>query len=131
MSSEAPTDGPADRGPHTESLERARRLAQLLDSAFRVPGTSWRIGFDPILGLVPGLGDVATVLPALWIIEIGRRLGVPRRTRLRMLANLGIDMVVGTVPLVGDLADARYRANWRNIALIDEYLARQAQRQRG
>ncbi|MEX0607118.1 MAG: DUF4112 domain-containing protein [Halofilum sp. (in: g-proteobacteria)] len=128
MANDGPTDGQY-RGPHAESLERARRMAHLLDSAFRVPGTSWRIGLDPILGLVPGLGDVATVVPALWILEVARRVGVPRRTRLRMLANLGIDMTVGAVPLLGDLADARYRANLRNIALIDRHLARQAARE--
>ncbi len=130
MPRESPPAGHAYSGPHAESLERARRLARLLDSAFRVPGTSWRIGLDPILGLIPGLGDLATVLPALWIVELARRLGMPRRTRLRMLAHIGFDMAFGAVPLVGDIADARYRANRRNIALIDEFLARQAQRER-
>ena len=117
-------------GPHAESLERARRVAHLLDTAFRIPGTSWRVGLDPILGLVPGLGDIATVGPALWILDIARRVGVPRRTRMRMLAYIAADMAFGAIPLVGDIADAGFRANRRNTLLIDRHLARHARQQR-
>lgn len=103
------------------SLARARALARLLDSSLRVPGTSFRFGLDPLLGVIPGVGDLAGVLLSGTILVTAARLGVPRATLLRMGMNVGIEAVVGLVPLLGDLFDAGWRANVRNVALIDAH----------
>lgn len=99
-------------------LERLDRLADLLDSRFGIPGTSFRFGLDGLLGLIPGVGDAATMLPALYLLWRARELGVPRPVLRRMAANVGIDAAVGAVPIVGDLFDVGFKANRRNIALI-------------
>lgn len=110
------------------SVRQARRLAYLFDSAIRVPGTDWRVGWDSILGLIPGVGDVVTGSVSLWIILEARRLGAPRRLRARMLWNILLDTVVGTIPLVGDIFDAGFKANLKNVALLEAYLHKQDQR---
>lgn len=106
--------------PH---LARVRALARLLDSAARVPGTGVRFGLDAVLGLVPGLGDVAGTAIAGYIVLAAARLGAPAPVLLRMLLNLGIDTAVGAVPVLGDLFDVAWRANARNVALIEEHVA--------
>lgn len=103
-------------------INRIRKLAKLLDSAFGVPGTNWRFGWDGIIGLVPGGGDVATGLLASYIVVEAARLGVPRRTLWRMVANVGIDMAGGAVPLAGDLFDFAFKANRKNLKLVEKYL---------
>lgn len=110
--------------PESAALARARALARLLDTSLRVPGTRFRFGLDPILGLVPGIGDLAGVLLSSTILLTAARLGVPGPTLLRMGMNVGIEAVVGLVPLLGDLFDAGWRANVRNMALIDAHLER-------
>ncbi|MCL3880730.1 DUF4112 domain-containing protein [Marivita sp. GX14005] len=101
-----------------ERLARLERIATTLDSRFRVPGIGLRIGWDSILGLIPGLGDAVTVLPAGYFLYEGYRMGARRRVLARMGLNSGIDFLVGSVPLVGDLFDAGFKANLRNIALL-------------
>lgn len=103
-------------------IRRLERLAGLLDDRFRVPGTRWRFGFDSLIGLVPGIGDAAGAVLSLYIIVEAARLGVPKRKLARMLAHTGIDAVVGTVPIVGDLFDAGYKANRRNVSLAMDHL---------
>jgi len=107
-------------GPH---LARVRALARLLDTAARVPGTGVRFGLDAVLGLVPGLGDVAGTAIAGYIVLAAARLGAPPSLLLRMLVNLGIDTAVGAVPVLGDVFDVAWRANVRNVALIEEHVA--------
>jgi Domain of unknown function (DUF4112) len=104
--------------------ERYQRLARLFDSEFRVPGTSLRFGIDPLLGLVPGLGDLAGTGFALYGLWLARRMGAPRRLQLRMLANVAIDALAGSVPLVGDLFDVAFKAHVRNARLFDRWLTR-------
>ncbi len=104
------------------SLARLQRLAGLLDNAFRIPGTRWRVGWDSLIGVVPGIGDVLTSGVSLWIIGEARRLGAPRHLQLRMLGRLVVDTVLGTVPLLGDLFDAGYKANVRNVQLLQQWL---------
>ena len=87
------------------------------------PGTKYRVGLDPLLGLVPGLGDVAGAALSGYIVLTGIRLGVSRIVVLRMLANVGMDTVAGSVPLLGDLFDAGWKANSRNVALIERHVA--------
>ena len=106
-----------------QRVERLQRLARLWDSAFRIPGTQVRVGLDPLVGLVPGLGDAAGALVAAYIVLEAARADVPGGTLLRMLANVAIDALLGTVPVVGDIFDVAWRANLRNIALIERHLA--------
>ena len=93
--------------PPGDPLAQARTLARLLDSAARVPGTEIRFGADAILGLVPGLGDVAGAALAGYLVILAQRLGAPRAVVLRMLGNVAFDTLVGTVPLAGDLVGRR------------------------
>jgi hypothetical protein len=93
----------------------------LLDSAFTVPGTSYRVGLDPILGLVPGLGDLVSPLFTIGILWQARDLGVPRVVQLRMLFNVAIDSLLGAVPFIGDLFDFAWKANTRNLALLERH----------
>ena len=93
----------------------------MLDSAVPVPGTSFRFGLDPILGLVPGLGDLVSPLFALGMLWQARDLGVPRVIQLRMIFNVAIDALTGFVPLIGDLFDFAWKANNRNIALLERH----------
>ncbi len=104
-------------------LEHLRRFASWLDEGIRLPGTGLRIGLDPILGLVPGFGDVAGACLALAIlVEAGRR-GVSRVTLIRIAGNIAFDALAGAVPLIGDVFDAVWKANLRNVALIERHIA--------
>ncbi|MDS0220663.1 DUF4112 domain-containing protein [Haloarcula sp. S1AR25-5A] len=100
------------------ALGRIRTLAHLLDESVRVPGTSFRIGIDPIVGLLPIAGDLAMTLCSLYIVAEAVRLGVPKRTVVRLLANIAVDAVIGSVPVVGDLFDAYWKANVKNAELV-------------
>jgi Domain of unknown function (DUF4112) len=106
-----------------QRVERLQRLARLWDSAIRIPGTRVRVGLDPLVGLVPGLGDAAGALVAAYIVLEAARFDVPGATLLRMLANVAIDALVGTVPVLGDIFDVAWRANLKNVALIEHHLA--------
>jgi len=98
-----------------ESLER---LAWLMDDLIRVPGLGWRFGLDALIGLIPGFGDTATSLASFYILASAVRYRVPKITLLRMGLNIGIDYLVGSLPLVGDLFDAWWKSNQMNIALL-------------
>jgi Domain of unknown function (DUF4112) len=109
-------------GVDQRSVERLRRLAHLLDDRFSIPGTRYRIGLDGLIGLVPGIGDAATTLLALYIVLEARRLGVPVSKLGRMGLNVGVDAVLGAVPLVGDLFDVAWKSNRRNLRLLLDHL---------
>lgn len=102
-------------------LVALRRFAQLLDSAFVVPGTRYRVGLDPILGLVPGLGDVVSPLFAIGILWQAHDLGVPRIVQLRMIVNVAIDALLGALPFLGDLFDFVWKANDKNMLLLERH----------
>ena len=106
-------------------LQRLEWLAYWLDDRFRLPGTRFRVGLDGIIGLLPGIGDVATNAITAYIVYEAWRLGVPRRVLLRMLTNLGVDAAVGIVPLIGDVLDIGFKANRRNVHLLREHLGNQ------
>lgn len=112
---------PPESAPH---LERYRALARALDARFGIPGTPFRFGWDALLGLVPGLGDAAGSLLGGYGIYVGASLGAPTVVLARMLLNLGIDMALGAVPVLGDLIDIAFRANLRNLALLERWLER-------
>jgi len=112
--------------PPTDPLARARTLARLLDSVARVPGTKIRFGADAVVGLVPGLGDIGGAALAGYLVILAQRLGVPRSVVLRMLGNVAIDTIAGTVPLIGDMFDVAFKSNLRNVALLESALQRPA-----
>jgi hypothetical protein len=99
------------------------RFAWWLDSAFVVPGTRIRIGFDALIGLIPGLGDLAGTLLSSYIIAVAVRRRVPPAALARMAINVGVEAVVGAVPILGDLFDVVWRANDRNVRLLRQYRA--------
>jgi hypothetical protein len=94
-----------------------RFVSRLLDDRVRLPGTDFRVGLDPVLGALPGAGDAVAAGLSLYVVAESARLGVPFTTLLRMLANVAIDVAVGSVPVVGVLFDAVWRANVRNVEL--------------
>lgn len=111
--------------PHQEQrMARLERLANKLDSRFSVLGI--RFGYDSILGLIPGIGDVATAVPGAWIVFEGHRMGARPSVLARMAANTGVDFFIGTIPVVGDLFDVGFKANRRNIALLRRELEKDA-----
>jgi hypothetical protein len=105
------------------SLVRLRQLATLLDTAIRLPG-GIRVGADAIIGLAPGIGDAITTLMAAYIVYEAKRLGLPRHKILRMAANVGIDSLVGAVPIIGDIFDVAFKANIRNLKIIEDHFDR-------
>lgn len=100
------------------ALSRLQFIANLLDSAFVVPGTKQRIGIDAIIGLVPGIGDVLTTLLSTYIIWEAKNLGVSKLALGRMLTNLGIHAAIGSIPIIGDMFDAFFRVNQRNMRIL-------------
>ena len=104
-----------------DELRELDRLATWLDTRFRFPGTNLRFGLDSLLGLVPGIGDTLVALPGLYILVRAQRMGVPRHLLIRMVANLGIDWLVGTVPILGDVFDVAFKANRRNVNLVKRH----------
>ena len=107
--------------PDPRGLEALRRWARVFDSAFRIPGTKITFGLDPILGLIPGLGDVASPVFSLFFVWHGVRLGVPKVVLARMVLNVLIDSGVGAIPVIGDLFDFGWKANAWNLALLERH----------
>ena len=103
-------------------LERLRAIARLFDNAFVVPGTRLRFGVDALFGLIPGLGDIAGGLVAVYALHVARGLRAPAAIQLYMLGNIALDALVGTVPVIGDLFDFAFKAQTRNLALLDAWL---------
>jgi hypothetical protein len=98
-----------------------RRWARLFDSAFRIPGTQITFGIDPILGLFPGIGDLASPIFSLFLLWHGARLRVPKIVLARMVLNAAIDAGVGAIPVIGDLFDFAWKANAWNLALLEKH----------
>lgn len=94
----------------------------MLDSAFKIPGTGVRIGADSILGLIPVVGDLTGAALSGYIVLASARLGAPASTLIRMVINIAIDTVVGSVPILGDMFDAGWRANIKNVELLDQHI---------
>ncbi len=120
-----PTDAEASlSADNQQRLRRLRRTAGLMDSAFSIPGTGIRFGWDSIIGLIPGAGDTLTAVVAVQTLHTARKLRVPKRILARMLGNIGLDLAVGVFPVVGDLLDVYFKANVRNVQLIERHLAK-------
>ena len=101
-----------------DAIRRMEMMAKLLDNAFVIPGTNQRVGIDAIIGLVPGLGDIATTFLSSYVIWEARNLGVSRVAIGRMLTNLAIHASVGAIPILGDVFDAFFRVNQRNMGIV-------------
>jgi hypothetical protein len=106
---------------HRERLTRLRRLQQVLDNAFRVPGTGLRFGWDPIIGLIPGAGDTVAALFACLFVVQAYQMRVPKVIQLRIVLNILIDVVIGMVPLAGDIGDFFWKASTKNLALLERH----------
>jgi uncharacterized membrane protein len=116
-----PDGGREERG--RRALERLRIISQLFDEAFTVPGTKWRFGLDALFGLVPGLGDIAGALVAMFAMHVARNLNAPPAVQLHLLSNIALDALIGSVPILGDLFDFAFKAQTRNLALLDAWVA--------
>jgi len=125
-----PPDTPRGDGRDAETAQqqiaRLETLAHLLDDVFRVPGTRLRFGLDGVIGLIPGVGDAATGALAAYLAVRARAIGLPAGVILRMAANVGVDLAVGSIPVAGDLFDFGFKANRRNVDLLKRELAKRA-----
>ncbi|HEX8901865.1 DUF4112 domain-containing protein [Vitreimonas sp.] len=102
-----------------------RQLAEWLDSRFEIPGTRLRFGFDSIIGLIPGIGDLATTFLGAYIVLRARELGAPPLMQARMVLNLAIDALVGAIPLLGDIFDLAFKSHVRNVRMLLRHLDEQ------
>ena len=102
-----------------ERIARLRRVSEYFDSAFEIPGTNYRIGLDPLLGLLPVVGDAPGAAVSAYVVAEAAAMGVPRATLARMVFNVAVDAVIGSLPVVGDAFDAAWKANVRNVRLLE------------
>lgn len=118
-----PYDGPVPEGVDEAAVERMRLVARVMDDGVRVPGTDARVGLDPVLGVMPGGGDLLAAGISTYIVLEAARLGVSYVTLVKMLANVAVDTATGAIPVVGTIVDAVFKANRRNLALALDDLA--------
>jgi hypothetical protein len=100
-------------------------LARILDDVFQIPGTNIRFGLDPLIGLIPGVGDVISATLSSYMIWRAHKLGASRLTLLRMAGNVAVDTVLGAIPVLGDIFDVQFRANRRNLDLLRRHTLKQ------
>ncbi|MFW5967782.1 MAG: DUF4112 domain-containing protein [Persicimonas sp.] len=120
----------AERTDAERSLARLDRLARLMDDQFRVPLTRYRIGLDPLIGLIPGAGDWVTWVVGVYVFWESLRLDAPRTMLGRMIFNIMVDLIVGYVPIAGDAFDAAYKAHRKNVDLLLEHFDARRNRDR-
>ena len=111
-----------------QKIEQLRRIAELLDGQFRIPGTDIEFGLDAIIGLVPGIGDLICGGISMWLIREARRLGAPRWLIARMIWNVAVDVSVGVVPVLGDMLDVAWKANRMNMELLSRHFKTSSRR---
>jgi hypothetical protein len=124
MSPSSPQPSPIAPAKESQiaTVHRLRKLSHFLDNAIPIPGTPYRIGLDPILGLLPAGGDIAGGLLSGYIVYSAAQLGLPKETLVRMVSNILLDIFAGTVPVVGDLVDVGWKANVKNVELLEAHL---------
>ena len=101
---------------------RVEAMELLLERAFTVPGTNYKVGLDAMVGLVPVVGDLITTAMGAWIVWEGRNLGMSKFQLLRMAGNIGVDTLIGAIPVAGDLFDIAFRSNTRNVRILKRWL---------
>ena len=101
-------------------LEIIRQIRKWMDEAVTLPGTKLKFGLDPIIGLIPGIGDLSSAAIGAYVLKAANKLGVPTIVMVRMLFNLAIDALIGLIPIVGDYLDVLYKANSKNVALVEQ-----------
>ena len=106
---------------HAARLGRLRQLAWIIDAAFRLPGTRFRFGLNSLIGLTPAAGDAVLAAVSLYIVWEAHALGLPRHKLGKMLANVGVETLAGAVPILGDLFDMTFKANLRNLAIVEDH----------
>lgn len=109
-------------GDEKAAIKRMRAVSTLLDDAIRVPGTDFRVGLDPIVGILPVAGDSVMSVISMYIVLEAANLGVPMPVVARMVVNIAVDAVGGSVPVLGTLFDAAWKANRRNVRLVEEHV---------
>ncbi|GJL76009.1 DUF4112 domain-containing protein [Nitrosomonas sp.] len=105
-----------------QSKEKLNRLAWLLDSTFRIPGTQFRFGLDGLIGMIPGIGDAAGAIISSHILTQAAQMGAPKSLLVKMGFNIGLDAILGLIPVIGDISDFVWKANQRNVKLLNDYL---------
>ncbi|HEY9693218.1 MAG TPA: DUF4112 domain-containing protein [Oculatellaceae cyanobacterium] len=108
---------------HSAKMKRLRSLTHILDNAIAIPGTRYRVGIDPILGLLPGAGDFIGTAFSGYIVLEAALMGLPRPTLIRMFYNIILDEIVGSIPVIGDFFDLGFKANVKNLALLEAHVA--------
>jgi hypothetical protein len=113
--------------PAEARIARLRRLAWLIDGAFRLPGSRFRFGLNSVIGLTPAAGDAILTAISLYIVYEARQLGLPKWKLARMLKNVAIEAAAGAIPVLGDLFDMAFKANLRNLAILEEHFGIRSQ----
>ncbi len=109
-----------------ETLVRLQQLSDIMDTAFVIPGTSIRFGFDAIVGLIPVIGDTLATAVSGYIYSFAKKAGVPRHKRMKMVWNIFIDWLIGLIPVVGDIFDIGFKANRKNVRIIMSHVESQS-----
>jgi hypothetical protein len=118
-----PTVSSTPSPDHHPVRRRADQVAELLDDAFELPG-GWRFGWDALIGMIPGIGDLVTTLIGVYILRLAMLAGAPSSVLVRMAGNIAVDALVGAIPFLGDIFDFAVKSNRRNARLLSEYLDR-------
>ena len=113
-----------DKTQQLKNLKKIRKIAKLLDTAIGIPGTKIRFGLEPILGLIPGGGDLITAAISAYTIYLATSFGLEKKEIFKMAKNVAIDTVLGSVPIVGDIFDAYFKSNIRNLEILEKHIAK-------
>jgi hypothetical protein len=108
-------------GRYSKNFEMAKYVADLLDRRFTIPGTSIRIGLDPIFGLIPGVGDTIASLAGTFILFLAAQAQLPKIVLVRMSLNIALNGMIGAIPVLGDLFSVWFKSNVRNVELLERY----------
>ncbi|MGD1854859.1 MAG: DUF4112 domain-containing protein [Leptolyngbyaceae cyanobacterium] len=111
----------SDKNNHP-ALQRLRNLSHVLDNAIAIPGLGYRVGLDPLIGVLPGGGDLMAGLISIYVVAEAARMGVPAATLGRMGFNILTEVLVGTIPMLGDFFDVVWKANARNVDLLERHI---------
>jgi len=132
MNTNEPTNIDRTAVPQTElekRLQHIESLSHMLDDKFRIPGTGIKFGYDSIIGLIPGIGDTVSVGLSSYLIYLGKKCGVKKRTLFKMSWNITVDFFIGLIPLIGDIFDVANKANLKNTKLIAAHLEQEVAKQ--